>query len=65
MIEPIVSRETIANHAEEAARRMAQDRTTEPNPYPAGTAAAREWKASLERYLLVYSAACAGAEGSA
>jgi hypothetical protein len=63
MNEPIVSREFIAQQADDAAREMARTGQPARNPYPPETAAAAAWKASLQRQLLWHTAP--QAEGSA
>jgi hypothetical protein len=58
MSEPVVTREEIARIAEPAARDWALNpHGPEPQcPYPIGSDAAAAWKATLQRFLVLYSA---------
>jgi hypothetical protein len=55
--EPVVTREEIARLAEPAARDWAMNLAApEPHcPYPVGSDAAAAWRATLQRFLLLYS----------
>jgi hypothetical protein len=66
MSEPIVTREEIAARAEPAARDWAMNPTgPEPKcPYPVGSDACAAWKATLQRFLVLYSS-LAGEESAA
>jgi hypothetical protein len=55
MPDEILSREAIAKQADAAAMRSVASSKCEPNPYAAGTVAAREWAVAFERYLLLHS----------
>ena len=51
MVEPIVSRLFIAKNAQAQAQRQIETGQQPSNPFPAGTAAAAAWKASLSYAL--------------
>lgn len=65
MPEPIVTRERIAEMADQAAQRFARGETAAPpdNPFPVGSDAAAAWSASFQRQLLWHTAP--DAQGSA
>lgn len=55
MTDTIISRELIASRAEQDAIYMVATGVPAACPYPQDGAAAIEWKASLERYLVLHS----------
>lgn len=67
MAGPIVTREEIAAHAEPAARDWATNPQGDPPhcPYPEGSDACAAWKATFQRFLLLYSACTSSEESSA
>jgi hypothetical protein len=56
MPEPIISRQSIAEDADAAARRFVLTGEPEENPFVSGIESHREWQASFERSLLKWSA---------
>lgn len=57
-MEPILTRETIARQADEAARQFASapaGAEPPPNPFPIASDAAAAWHASFCRYLLLHT----------
>jgi hypothetical protein len=63
----VVTREEIARIAEPAARDWALNpHGPEPQcPYPIGSDAAAAWRATFQRFLLLYSSTCGEQEASA
>jgi hypothetical protein len=63
-MEPILSRQAIAEDADRAAQRYVLTGVEQDCPYVSGTEAHREWRAAYQRYLLLHSS-LEGAEGGA
>lgn len=55
-MDPIISRQAIAEDADRAAQRCVMTGMAQLNPHLYGTEAAACWKCSYERFLLLHSA---------